>query len=75
VIPDNLDSLSEFEITSLFRMLDPIERKILKMRFGILESDPHTLEEVGDSLGLPREIVRKTEIKAMSKLGWIEVTE
>lgn len=75
MIPDDLDSLSEFEIASLFRMLDPVERTILKMRFGILESEPHTLEEVGDTLGLPGEFVKKTEIKAMSKLGWIEIVE
>ena len=56
-------------------MLEPLEREILKMRFGIPNSKPQTLEETGDSLGLTREDVRRTEIKAMCKLGWIKVIE
>lgn len=75
MIPENIEGLSEFEIASLFRMLEPLERDILKMRFGIPNSQPQTLEETGDSLGLTREDVRRTEIKAMCKLGWIKVIE
>lgn len=75
MIPEELDKLSEFEIAALFRILEPLERDILKMRFGIPNSQPQTLQEAGDSLGLTREDVRRTEIKAMCKLGWIQVIE
>lgn len=73
MIPENLNNLSELEVAALLRTLEPAERNILKLRFGIPNSQPKTLEEVGDSLGLTREEIRKAEIQAMVKLGWINL--
>ena len=44
------------------------ERKILIMRFGLNNENPHTLEETGRKLGLTRERIRQIEAKAIRKL-------
>jgi RNA polymerase primary sigma factor len=53
---DILDSLSERE------------RKVLEMRFGLLDGQGHTLEEVGQEFGVTRERIRQIEAKALRKL-------
>ena len=44
------------------------EAAILRMRFGLDGSDPMTLKDVGDTLGLTRERVRQLECEALTKL-------
>lgn len=44
------------------------EQRVLNLRFGLGGGEPHTLEEVGESIGLTRERVRQIETKALHKL-------
>jgi RNA polymerase primary sigma factor len=44
------------------------ERKILEMRFGLVDGYGHTLEEIGDLYSVTRERIRQIEAKALRKL-------
>ena len=44
------------------------ERDVLKMRFGLDDGYPHTLEEVGKHFRVTRERIRQIEAKALKKL-------
>lgn len=48
--------------------LSPRERKVLMMRFGLEDSKPKTLEEVGQEFKVTRERIRQIEAKAIRKL-------
>jgi RNA polymerase primary sigma factor len=48
--------------------LSPREEKILRMRFGIGESQQYTLEEIGNVFHVTRERIRQIEKKAIRKL-------
>jgi RNA polymerase primary sigma factor len=55
----------------IFEVLDelsPKERKILEMRYGLLNGIQHTLEEVGQEFGVTRERIRQIEAKVHEKL-------
>lgn len=49
-------------------MLDDNERTIIRLRFGLDEDEPQTLEAIGKSFGVTRERVRQIEVKALDKL-------
>jgi RNA polymerase sigma factor (sigma-70 family) len=55
-------------IEKLLAPLDPRERKIIAMRFGLDCGQPRTLEQVGEYFNLTRERIRQIEARAMLKL-------
>lgn len=46
----------------------PREEQVLRRRFGIGDHEEHTLQEVGDELGLTRERIRQIQVAALAKL-------
>ncbi len=56
------------QIQEVLETLPDRERDILRLRFGIGETTPHTLEEVGRKFNVTRERVRQIEAKALKKL-------
>src|SRR6476469_5296524 len=57
------------EVQEMLRTMDTREATVLKMRFGLEDTEPHTLKEIGESLGLTRERDRQIETEALSKLA------
>ncbi len=49
--------------------MDSREATVLKMRFGLDDTTPHTLKEIGESLGLTRERVRQIETEALARIA------
>lgn len=74
MIPTNLGSMSDSELNELFSQVTEREAEILRMRFG-LNGEPMNLAYVADVLNTTREDIRRTELQAMVKLGWIAVIE
>ena len=60
LIKENIDDLLQY--------LSAREQKIIKMRFGLEDGVPHTLEEVGRDFNVTRERIRQIEGKVLEKL-------
>jgi len=56
------------KIHKMLNTLTPKEERILRMRFGLGDETPHTLEEVGQIFGVSRERIRQIEAQALRKL-------
>jgi RNA polymerase primary sigma factor len=56
------------DLESMLVTLTPREARVLRLRFGLNGDRGHTLEEIGNRLGVTRERVRQIERKALRKL-------
>ncbi|MDP1806919.1 MAG: sigma-70 family RNA polymerase sigma factor [Acidimicrobiales bacterium] len=76
VADDNADSafdaaarsLARDDLQDLLDYLNPREREILSLRFGLEGAQPLTLDEVGRRYNVTRERIRQIEAKALTKL-------
>ena len=56
------------EVEHVLDTLTPRERRVLQLRFGLVDGQQRTLEEVGKRFGVTRERIRQIEAKALRKL-------
>ena len=56
------------QLEEVLKTLTPREEEVLRMRFGLTDGKPHTLEEVGKKFDVTRERIRQIESKALRKL-------
>ncbi|MEW6542862.1 MAG: sigma-70 family RNA polymerase sigma factor [Nitrospirota bacterium] len=63
------------EMDRILGTLTPREQTVIRMRFGIGQDEPFTLEQVGQHLSVTRERIRQIEAKAIKKLKTPEIKE
>jgi len=51
------------------QVLEERERQVLALRYGLVDEEPKTLEEIGKRLGLTRERVRQIEVDSLRRLA------
>ena len=61
-------SLLREQLEEVLETLAPREKKVLELRFGIVDGRTRTLEEVGKEFNVTRERIRQIEAKALRKL-------
>ena len=61
-------SLLREQLSEVLSTLTPREEKVLRLRFGLEDGRPRTLEEVGKEFNVTRERIRQIEAKALRKL-------
>jgi RNA polymerase primary sigma factor len=60
--------LLQEQLESVLHTLSEREKKVIQLRFGLMDGHPRTLEEVGKEFGVTRERIRQIESKTLSKL-------
>jgi RNA polymerase primary sigma factor len=69
LVEDTMIRQSDLDgLASALNELDRKEREVVRLRFGLEDDEPRTLQEIGDRLHLSRERVRQIESRAKEKL-------
>jgi RNA polymerase primary sigma factor len=56
------------QLAAVLRSLPDRERRVIQLRFGLLDGCGHTLDEIGREFGLTRERIRQIEQRTLGKL-------
>jgi len=67
-LPDLSDQMLREQVAKVLDSLDGREQWVIRLRFGLDDCRPRTLEEVGHEFGLTRERIRQIEAHALRKL-------
>jgi RNA polymerase primary sigma factor len=62
------EALLRGHIDAVLASLGERERDVVRMRYGLVDGEQHTLEQVGRAFGVTRERVRQIEAKTLAKL-------
>ena len=76
ILADNKSLISENieyqglknDLNNVISTLKDREQKVVRMRFGLDDSDKYTLEEIGNIYGVTKECIRQTELRALKKM-------
>jgi RNA polymerase primary sigma factor len=70
-LPDELveDSMRSQTLALALRALPERHRAVIVLRYGLDDSEPRTLEDIGRRLGITRERVRQIEVEALNRLA------
>ncbi|GAB3126324.1 sigma-70 family RNA polymerase sigma factor [Tsukamurella serpentis] len=63
-----ISSLMHRDVRSVLGTLDEREQQVIRLRYGLEDGQPRTLDQIGKLFGLSRERVRQIEREVMSKL-------
>ena len=66
---DVLDQVAVQALAVALQALGERERQVLVLRYGLVDEEPKTLEEIGKRLGLTRERVRQIELDSLRRLA------
>ena len=61
-------TLLKKQLLAVIETLTPREQKVIRLRYGLDDGHPRTLEEVGREFNVTRERIRQIEAKALRKL-------
>jgi RNA polymerase primary sigma factor len=60
--------LLQEQLETVLHTLSDREKEVIRLRFGLVDGQPRTLEDVGKKFGVTRERIRQIESKTLSKL-------
>ncbi|MFW6125741.1 MAG: RNA polymerase sigma factor RpoD/SigA [Chloroflexota bacterium] len=62
------DQLMKEQMRTALETLSPRERRVIELRYGLTDGREHTLDEIGNEIGVTRERIRQIQSKALRKL-------
>lgn len=69
LVSENIEFQSlKDDIQNVISTLKEREQEVVKMRYGLDDTERYTLEEIGNIYGVTKECIRQTELRALKKM-------
>ena len=69
LVSENIEYVAlKHDINNVISTLKEREQEVVKMRYGLDDSEKYTLEEIGNIYGVTKECIRQTELRALKKM-------